>query len=570
MRTFGKCLTSDDQDPSSNMGFNGFGDFHIEDGYRVVRDDADTDPTADAERLNRLSATVVSLLESNQGAIIGAVIGSPVFSFVLSSAKPEDQRETAQLVPEISIYPVVESALREQAVKLATVLRERNEIGRDCDDSTVVHAILIGLNVAIRKKLNDVHNGNIIRTKINSPKSPDFISPAKIKEAVRRIKGLKLSDEESMTQLIHDIELIENFDQMSEAEKADILHELDRAVHDARELFKKMVESLSEVIAEMMYAGKITEKKVTLPELNDRILSYSGFELLGTFFNGREERNARDFNDIQSLLILAYALFKYRRHPIVKAAIKEFGTFTKKLTDQPFLQRTEESASSKIYRYANHDYHEIGERQEEIGTIIINDGTENEKAIRVKIDGTNVKEDESILAKAYSNKYGTANEVESMTDILRGRFVLWDITLANFQDNMEDVRKVGIKAGETLGLKYTDKTRIDLQPGEFRLEEPDQKDLFQKFTLHGITESGIPIEVQFIPKDVYELRSAKSPLDHHKYKQGGQIKIALSLIPFSVSPISHRAGQIWMQDHIAARKDAISAMRRCMGKKSST
>ena len=188
---------------------------------------------------------------------------------------------------------------------------------------------------------------------------------------------MKLSDEESIIQLLIESEMVIGLDKMSESELDEVLHDVNRSVHDARELFKDVIEALVEIITELMEAEDIVDSCVRLPELNDRILSYNAFQLLATFFNGTAERNAREFNDIQSILVFAYALFKYRRHPLMKQAIKEHGPFTEKLTSEPFFARSKEPAFSNVYSYKEGRYFRIGKREEEAGEIEITqkDGT---------------------------------------------------------------------------------------------------------------------------------------------------------------------------------------------------
>lgn len=539
-----------------------FGTFEIVDGYRVQRKPDKEERAMDGLMLSGLGNVVVELLNSHRYAITDAVAGSPVFSFALSDTRAKDDRQTAQLVPKISNYPVVEAALREQAEKLAAALETSGEIPEGCDHSKVVHTILVGLNYAIRQKLEEVESAEIILTKVNSPKDSAFISPKDIKKIVRRIKQEGLSDEEAVAKLITEIQLIEGFEAMSENEKQDVMRDIELAVHDGRELFKHMVDALMEIITDMMETGEITDEEVVFPELNDRILSHNAFKLLGAFFNGHTERNARDFNDIQSILILAYALFKYRRHPLIMQALKEHGPFTEKLTTEPFFERSKDPAYSKIYTYRDGNYIErTTKRKEETGFITIETEDGGTEKIRVKIDGTNVKEDESILKKAYGGKFRNV-EVGGLRDLLRGRFVLWDINLKNFHTNMDKIRKIAIKSGTALGLDYADIHRKDLKPGQFCFKEPAEDALFKKCTLYGMTESGVPIEIQFIPKDIYELRTARSPLDHEAYKKGTEIENALSFIPYSVSPISHRAGCIWLARHKASRAEAAEAMTR--------
>lgn len=486
--------------------------------------------------------------------VLKGVRENEIFDYILNlpetSNLDKNGKNTAQLVPLYSDYPYVISVINATANDLAVALTKSHTI---TDPKALKENIFIALINKIRVNLLKIVHMPMIRALVDMDAYPpgltSYHSPSEIKKAIKAIEAENSESEESipksdekLKKLIENLNIIGGFSSLSSEKQDHIVSEVKTSITKARIEFENMTDIVrKKILKELEEANDdddaTNHPEIDLPQVHKDIAHMHPYEMARSLFLGNHI-GPGEYNDIQVILAMGFTLFKQKINPTRKRAETDLEFLSKTLQTK-FLKELEQetkTGTEKIYIYKNGKFKLRYTNKLDLREIEIEGGSHP-----ILINGLSIKEDASIMKKAFLDSKNADMEIEDTTDLLRSRYVLWDINSQEMKGEKSNlVKKIIQKAGSCMGLRLTDKRREDLEPNEFMIKPPDQDVAMTKYCLYGKSKNGTRIEIQFIPKDTHEVTTAlNSPLSHQKYKEDQMFKLYLKLVPRSISPITY-------------------------------
>lgn len=298
------------------------------------------------------------------------------------------------------------------------------------------------------------------------------------------------------------------------------------------------------------------------PSFNENLRLEDAFDLLVKFFL-TEETDYRDGNDIQLILNDALLHWTWKR-TFSSRERKEYRAVEQSVLGTLCVKKDERfevhADTGPVLRY----------RKDATGRWrfeVISNAHERQQlytlkplhcprgmSIRLYSYQMGEKSPEAGIEKHLDDDQGQLIPSE-VSDFFRTRFMLWKITSKQLRENAvlqakitETLRKLGERICGDSGSAYE---VVEAKPG----------DKFIKWQLKGKTQTGLPVEIQFIPHDTYLFEHADaSPIAHEVFEEERSIKRWRVKVPPSISPIMHKAFDLREPELRAERAAAKKAM----------
>ncbi len=468
-----------------------------------------------------------------------------------SSSNPANtDRNILPLIPYHSDEQQVATRIEAIATRIITHLPQ-DEDAEENDAEDVALAITTVRNAVYRiigENLRNVDEQPLIRTSLEDP-----TQRISMRQMRKIIKNLHQSiDDEVLLPEDATMELLIQIGIIPQGEAFERWPEIQKSFAKARNNALEAYEAMGKALEQGQRRAKVQGYQVHVDACS-KTKTLSLFEMLNFVINTPEGAELRDLNEIQVIAYLTYYFFLVQQNPVYKKSRAILDNLRKDFEQGVFegnepkeLVRLNYTKQGNVTREEGVAWKEFQLREMPLA------GFEDMGTQRVWFDDINNKRSKSWVMKLMEDR---DLDIEKLSDMARGRIVMWDITekeldsedMAVRERSRELLEATAKKAGKSIGLHYRNKPRKELQPGEFcvadKLDENADSEIsfeFRVMKLYGITEEGVHIEFQIMPRCTFEAKeSRQSPNNDRNYNLKKVLKIAKLCFVESIHPHLH-------------------------------
>jgi hypothetical protein len=477
-------------------------------------------------------------------------------------------RNILALDPLHSDQTYVTQRIQEIAEWIINHLPESEEKPLHEDISSAQTAIRNAVRLTIQKNLENFDEHELIRASLTDPTKR--VSTRQVRHTVRDLRAAinaeEISRKDANTELLIMLGVIDQEEALGDLDK--INRQLTRAKRNALKAYEAMGQELSMGQKNAKIKGDQVHIHVGLD-----LECMSLFDMLDYVINDFEgQPNLKKANIAQTLAYLTYYFFLVQQNPLFEK-IRDMIDPLKFEFGQKMFEGQEPSESEALHlNKAGNVTRNEGESK--IGDFeIIHMPLNGHEPQRVWFDKINYKSARSWVMKIMDDP---TLDIEEISDMVRGRAVMWDITEEDIDSEDEEhrehsraiLRETAIKAGESAGLNFRTKNKEDLIPGEFCVDEQKLDDnsekpksfKFRVVKVYGKIESktkeekeeeerlgivkpdpGINFEFQVMPRSTFESKeSRQSPNNDRNYNLKKVLRLVKMCFIESVFPLVHQ------------------------------